>query len=213
MSDPFIDACVKHDKSLRSRVKLLGRLLGDIISTQAGEDVLRTVERLRKGFIQLRDKPDQKRLERLKKMIGTLSPDALRPVIRAFSIYFQLVNTAEESYQHRQRRQVAAKGGVLWKGSFDACLRDLRKRGVSPDELQDLFEDVRYMPVFTAHPTESKRRSIMLQMRRIFETIDALDEPPTAVDYKEAHTRRLRTSIQTLWKTDEVRPSRPDVRH
>lgn len=213
MSDPFIDACVKHDKTLRSRVKLLGRLLGDTISTQAGNDVLRTVERLRKGFIQLRVKPDQERLERLKKKISTLSPDALRPVIRAFSIYFQLVNTAEESFQHRQRRQVAAKGGVLWKGSFDACLRDLRKQGVSPDELQDLFEEVRYMPVFTAHPTESKRRSIMLQMRRIFESIDALDAPPTAIDYKESTIRRLRTSIQTLWKTDEVRPSRPDVRH
>ncbi|MCB1923975.1 MAG: phosphoenolpyruvate carboxylase [Gammaproteobacteria bacterium] len=213
MSDPFIDACVKHDKSLRSRVKLLGHLLGDVISTQAGADVLRTIERLRKGFIQLRDKPDTIRLARLKKLIGTLSPDALRPIIRAFSIYFQLVNTAEESYQHRQRRRVAAKGGVLWKGSFDACLRELRKKGVSPDELQDLFEEVRYMPVFTAHPTESKRRSIMLQMRRIFETIDALDAPPTSIDYKEANIRRLRTNIQTLWKTDEVRPSRPDVRH
>ena len=213
VSDPFIDACVKHDRSLRGRVKLLGRLLGDVISSQAGGDVLRTIERLRKGFLQLRKHPDPERLARLKKFIGTLSPDALRPVIRSFSIYFQLVNAAEESYQHRQRRHVAAKGGVLWKGSFDACLRELRKKGVTPDELQDLFEEVRYMPVFTAHPTESKRRSIMLQMRRIFETIDALDAPPTAIDYREIHTRRLRTNIQTLWKTDEVRPSRPDVRH
>ena len=213
MSDPFIDACVKHDKTLRSRVKLLGQLLGDVISSQSGADVLRTVERLRKGFIQLRDKPDPVRLKRLKKLIGTLSPDALRPIIRAFSIYFQLVNTAEESFQHRQRRRVAAKGGALWKGSFDACLRDLRKMGVDPDELQELFEEVRYMPVFTAHPTESKRRSILLQMRRIFESNEALDAPPSSVDHKQRHTRNLHTHIQTLWKTDEVRPSRPDVRH
>ncbi len=213
MSDLFIDACVKHDKSLRGRVKLLGRLLGDVIASQAGGDVLRSVERLRKGFIQMRDEPDPVRLARLKKFISTLSPDALRPVIRAFSIYFQLANTAEESFQHRQRRRIAAKGGVLWKGSFDACLRDLRNMGVSPDELQDLFEEIRYMPVFTAHPTESKRRSIMLQMRRIFESNEALDAPPTSIDYKEHHTRNLRTHIQTLWKTNEVRPSRPDVRH
>lgn len=213
MTDSFVNACVKHDKALRSQVKLLGRLLGEVINSQAGPDVLRHVERLRKGFIQLRESPDDVRLARLKKLIASLSPDALRPVIRAFSIYFQLVNTAEESFQHRQRRRVAAQGGVLWKGSFDACLRDLRGLGVDPDELQDLFEEVRYMPVFTAHPTESKRRSIMLQMRRIFESIDALDAPPTSVDYREAHTRHLRTHIQTLWKTDEVRPSRPDVRH
>jgi phosphoenolpyruvate carboxylase len=212
-SDPFIDACVKHDKVLRGRVKLLGQLLGDVISSQAGGDVLRTIERLRKGFIQLREQPDAERLARLKKLIGSLSPDALRPIIRAFSVYFQLVNNAEESYQHRQRRRIAAHGGVLWKGSFDACLRDLRGLGVSPDELQDLFEEIRYMPVFTAHPTESKRRSIMLQMRRIFESNEALDAPPTIVEHKETHTRNLRTRIQTLWKTDEVRPSRPDVRH
>ena len=213
MSDPFVDACVKHDKALRGRVKLVGRLLGDVISSQSGGDVLRTVERLRKGFLQLRDDPDPVRLARLKNTISKLSPDALRPVIRAFSIYFQLVNTAEESFQHRQRRRIAAHGGVLWKGSFDACLRDLRRMGVDPDELQDLFEEIRYMPVFTAHPTESKRRSIMLQMRRIFESNEALNAPPTTLEYKETHTRKLRTHIQALWKTDEVRPSRPDVRH
>lgn len=213
MSDPFIDACIKNDKALRSRVKLFGRLLGDVISSQAGGDVLRTVERLRKGFLQLREKPDEARLYRLKSLIRKLSPDALRPVIRAFAIYFQLVNTAEESFQHGQRRRIAAHGGVLWKGSFDACLRDLRKLGVNPDELQDLLEEIRYMPVFTAHPTESKRRSIMLQMRRIFESNEALDARPTLIDHKEIHTRNLRTHIQSLWKTDEVRPSRPDVRH
>ena len=211
MSDPFIDACLKHDKALRGRVKLLGQLLGEVISRQSGGEMLRTVERLRKGFLQLREEWDPDRLQRLKGMISKLSPDALRPVIRAFSVYFQLVNTAEESFQHRQRRRIAAHGGVLWKGSFDACLRDLRKQGVQPDELQDLFDEIRYMPVFTAHPTESKRRSIMLQVRRIFESNDALDAPSTAIDYEEIHTRALRTHIQTLWKTDEVRPSRPDV--
>jgi phosphoenolpyruvate carboxylase len=195
VNDPFVNACVKHDKDLRSRVKLLGSLLGDVISHQAGADILRTIERLRKGFIQLRENPDPVRLARLKKLIASLGPDALRPVIRAFSVYFQLVNTAEESFQHRQRRRVAAKGGTLWKGSFDACLRDLRKMGVSPEELQDLFEEVRYMPVFTAHPTESKRRSIMLQMRRIFESNEALDAQPNAVDHKEIHTRDLHTHI------------------
>ena len=213
MSDPFVDACMKHDKALRGRVKLLGHLLGDVISSQSGGDILRTVERLRKGFLQLRDNPDPVHLTRLKKFIDKLSPDALRPVIRAFSIYFQLVNNAEESFQHRQRRRIAAQGGVLWKGSFDACLRDLRGMGVDPDELQDLFEEIRYMPVFTAHPTESKRRSIMLQMRRIFESNEALDAPSSSIDHQETHTRALRTHIQALWKTDEVRPSRPDVRH
>ncbi|MES9994230.1 MAG: phosphoenolpyruvate carboxylase [Candidatus Thiodiazotropha sp.] len=211
MSDPFVDACVKNDSDLRARVKLLGNLLGDVISTQSGSEVLRTIERLRKGFIKLRRHPDAERHARLNRLISVLSPDALRPVIRAFNIYFQLASTAEESFQHRQRRSVAAQGGVLWKGSFDACIRELREMDVEPEELQDLFEDVRYMPVFTAHPTESKRRAILLQMRRIFESNEALDAPSSTLEHTETHTRKLRTHIQALWKTNDIRPARPEV--
>jgi len=211
MSDSFVDACVRHDKKLRGRVKLLGTLLGEVIRTQSGEEVLRAIERLRKGFIRLRKEPDEHRLKSLKKMIHKLSPDALRPVIRAFSIYFQLVSIAEEQFQHRQRRLLAAKGGVLWKGSFDQCLHDLRAVGITPDELQDLLDEVRYMPVFTAHPTESKRRTILMHLRRIFEDSEALDMPPMAVDHKNKWRRRLKSHIQIMWKTNEVRPSKPDV--
>ena len=212
-NDPFVLACLEHDDALRARVKLLGRLLGEVIRSQAGEDVFRAVELLRTGFLRLGGEPDADQLADLRARISELSADALRPVIRAFSIYFQLVNVAEESFQHRQRRSLAAQGGVLWKGSFDACLRDMRQMGLKPEELWDLLGEVRYVPVFTAHPTESKRRSIMLQIRRIFETTDALDAPPAAVDHEQRQLRRLRAHIQALWKTDEVRPSRPDVRH
>ena len=213
MTDSFVEACIKRDKSLRGRVKLLGRLLGDIIATQSGDDVLHNVERLRKGFIRLRKENDPGRLARLKKMIEKLSPDALRPVIRAFSIYFQLVNVAEESFQHRQRRRIAASGQPLWQGSFDHMLRQLRDEDISPEQLQDLLDEVRYMPVFTAHPTESKRRAILLQLRRIFEANEALDSEAIYIDHKSRYQSQLKTRIQALWKTDEVRPSKPDVRH
>jgi len=213
MSDSFVQACIKRDKALRSRVKLLGRMLGEVIETQSGADVLHTVERLRKGFIRLRKDYDPKRLERLKKMIDKLSPDALRPVIRAFSVYFQLANIAEESFQHRQRRRIAASGQALWEGSFDHCLRTLRNRGIEPEQLQDLLDEVRYMPVFTAHPTESKRRAILLQLRRIFEANEALDSPAITLEHDQHHQQELKTRVQTLWKTEEVRPAKPDVHH
>ncbi len=211
--DPFINACLQHDRELRARVKLLGRLLGEVLQSQAGEDIFRTVERLRKGFLRLRKEPDPQRLARLKNYIAKLNPEGLRPIIRAFQVYFQMVNTVEEGFQHRQRRRIAAKGGELWHGSLDACLRDLRQSGVAPDELQELFDDILYMPVFTAHPTESKRRAIMLQLRRIFRANEGLGERAQTIDHKERMQRALRTSIQTLWKTDEVRPARPEVRN
>jgi len=213
MTDSFVEACIKRDKNLRSRVKLLGSMLGEVIETQSGSDVLHNVERLRKGFIRLRKENDPARLQRLKKMIDKLSPDALRPVIRAFSVYFQLANIAEESFQHRQRRRIAASGKALWEGSFDHCLRTLQARGISPEQLQDLLDEVKYMPVFTAHPTESKRRAILLQLRRIFEANEALDSPALTVEHKQTHQAALKTRIQTLWKTEEVRPAKPDVLH
>jgi len=213
MHDSFVEACIKRDKALRGRVKLFGQMLGEVIETQSGPDVLHNVERLRKGFIRLRKEHDPARLQRLKKMIDKLSPDALRPVIRAFSIYFQLANIAEESFQHRQRRRIAASGQPLWEGSFDHCLRSLRARGIGPDQLQDLLDEVKYMPVFTAHPTESKRRAILLQLRRIFEANEALDSPALTLDHKEHQEAKLKTRIQTLWKTEEVRPAKPEVRH
>ena len=213
MSDSFTEACNKRDKVLRTRVKRLGQMLGEIIASQAGEDVLHNVERLRKGFIQLRGRPDSNKLDRLKKMIDKLSPDALRPIIRAFSTYFQVVNIAEESFQHRQRRQIAASGQPLWQGSFDHCLRELRSSGITPDQLQDLLDDVRYMPVFTAHPTESKRRAILLQLRRIFEANEQLDMPEVLVNHKQRRERELKNRMQALWKTDEMRPAKPDVIH
>ncbi len=213
MSDSFVTECVRRDKELRGRVKRLGALLGRVVREQSGEESYRVLESLRKGFIQLRRQPDEKRLGQLKRKIHRLQPATLRPVIRAFSIYFQLVNLAEEGFQHRQRRRIAAKGGVLWQGSFDACLRDMREAGVSPQQLEDLLSEIRYMPVFTAHPTESKRRSIMGLLRRIFLSAERLEGPVDRIDHKERASHELLTRIQTLWKTDEVRPARPEVRN
>lgn len=213
MSDSFVKACLDSDKELRARVKLLGQMLGEVISAHSGEEVLHNVERLRKGFIQLRDEPDELRLKSLKKMISDLTPDALRPIIRAFSIYFQLVNIAEESFQHRQRRSVAGAGKPMWEGSFDHCIRSLYADGVHPDQLQDLLGEVRYMPVFTAHPTESKRRAILLQLRRIFEANEQLDAPALTLEHQNFHQAQLKARIEALWKTNEVRPAKPDVRH
>ncbi len=213
MPDSFVEACLKRDKTLRSRVRLMGNMLGEVVASQSGDEVLHNIERLRKGFIRLRKDPDPGRLARLKKLIDRLPPHLLRPIIRAFATYFQLVNIAEESFQHRQRRRVASSGKALWEGSFDHCIRDLHQRGVTPDQLQDLLDEVRYMPVFTAHPTESKRRAILVQLRRIFEANEGLDSTALTLDHKDFWQRALRTRIQTLWKTDEVRPAKPDVRH
>ncbi len=206
------------DRRLRSRVKYLGTVLGNVLKKQAGESVFNAVETLRTGFIALRneEESDPKQHTRLMQVIEDLTPEELTHVIRAFNIYFNLVNLAEEVAQHHQRQQQRAAHPVdaeepLWEGSFDETIRDFHKQGVTPAELQKLLNQLAYMPVMTAHPTEARRRTIMGALRRIFVIEDHIDNVrSSAVDKQEAEDN-LEREIEILWKTDEVRTYKPSV--
>jgi phosphoenolpyruvate carboxylase len=203
------------DKALRSRVKLLGTLLGNILHDQEGGEVLAAVESLRKGYISLRKGDNPARRRRLNKLIHDLSPEKLVHVVRAFSIYFSLVNIAEESYQHDQRRKQLrhlSDNAPLWTGSFDTTLRELRDQNVSPEQIQSLLDQLAYIPVITAHPTESKRRTTMNTLRRIFETNEQLNDKSFNKSERRQLIDDLESQIQILWKTDEVRSTRPRVK-
>ncbi|MEJ2592214.1 MAG: phosphoenolpyruvate carboxylase [Candidatus Thiodiazotropha sp.] len=213
INDSFTKACIKHDKELRGRVRLFGTLLGEVLREQVGERTYSIIERLRRGYIRLAERPDAELSARLDRLIASLQPETLADVVRAFSIYFMLVNIAEEAFLHRQRRRIAGKGGELWEGSFDHTLRGFRQRGIEPQQLQDILDDAAYIPVFTAHPTESKRLVIMNLLRRIFVTSETLDAPKRSLNQYENTVRELKTQIQTLWKTEEVRAVRPEVRN
>jgi phosphoenolpyruvate carboxylase len=200
-----------NDAQLRTRVKLLGRLLGNVLVAQAGERVYATVEALRKGYISLRQHEDRARRRRLERLIANLDPGTLTRVIRAFNAYFSLVNIAEEEFQHRQRRRQVGKGGPLWVGSFDHTLRGFRGQGMSAEDLQAMLNRIQYTPVFTAHPTEARRRTVMEGLRRIFLATERLNDR-TLDRYARAELQHhLEAVIQILWKTDEVRARRPDV--
>ncbi|HKJ22224.1 MAG TPA: phosphoenolpyruvate carboxylase, partial [Gammaproteobacteria bacterium] len=199
------------DKVLRARVKLLGNLLGNVLRAQAGGRVFIAVETLRKGYIRLHQEDNPQKRQQLQRLISRLDPPTLTHVVRAFSTYFSLVNSAEEAYQHHQRRRLIRAGKPLWTGSFEATLSEFRQQGVTPKALQVLLDRLAYMPVLTAHPTEAKRRTIMEALRRVFVTSRQLDNTQLGRDEREATIRELETQIQLLWKTDEVRIHRPSV--
>jgi phosphoenolpyruvate carboxylase len=200
-----------RDRELRSRVRLFGDLLGEVLASQAGQDVLETVERLRKGYIRLRTRDDPAMRARLSRKIDSLDPDALTHVVRAFNLYFSLVNIAEEAFHHRERRRQVRQGGPLWRGSFDHTLREFHAEGIDAQQIQALLDASLYMPVFTAHPTESKRRAVMHNLRRVFLTAEQLDDPLLSREQRENIIEDLRSQIQVLWKTDEVRSHKPTV--
>jgi phosphoenolpyruvate carboxylase len=212
VGETFFAMSMQIDKPLRTRVKLFGNLLGNILRQQAGGKVYSAVEALRKGHISLRKKYNPRKRKRLIQIINNLDPDILTNVVRAFSTYFSLANIAEEAYQHRERRRMVRAGGQLWAGSFHSVLRDFADEQITPEQLQSLLNQLQYIPVFTAHPTESKRRTIMEQLRRIFITAEQLDDPRLSKAQREEVTDLLESQIQILWKTDEVRSARPRVK-
>jgi phosphoenolpyruvate carboxylase len=164
------------DKQLRSRVRLFGNLLGNVLLANAGAKVYDAVEKLRVGFIALHKKEDHKKRERLMALISSLDENTLTQVVRAFSTYFSLVNIAEEASQLQLRRRQMRNDGELWVGSFDSALRGFIDLGMSAERLQTLLDRLAYIPVITAHPTEAKRRSVLYALRRIFVTNEKLSD-------------------------------------
>lgn len=195
----------QQDQALRARVRLLGKLLGEVIAQHEGAEILAAVEELRRGFIRLRGADDKKLRDKLRRRIAHMEVAEVTHVIRAFSAYFSLVNLADEAFQHRLRRDRVGAGRALWHGSFDRTVAELRRSGLTLAGLQKLLDGMEFIPVFTAHPTEIKRRTILESLRRIFLTCEELDAAAANPHRRRQTTARLRAQIQVLWKTDEVR--------
>ena len=212
MTIPAISFHAKSDKQLRSRVKLLGKLIGNVLLKHERPEIFHAVELLRTGFIQLRKRDSEPKRRELMKLIAGLDPQDMNQVIRAFALYFNLVNIAEEDFLHRLRRvSVRQHGHATWVGSFMHTIGEFNNQGVSEAELQELFASLLYKPVFTAHPTESKRRTIMFHQREVFKLIDQLTDPRLSRLERDDLDDALQLQIEILWLTDEVRGSKPTV--
>ncbi len=201
----------RDDAPLRALVRLYGDLLGEVLREAAGESVYDAVETLRRGYIALRKRDDAARRERLRAFIAGLDAGTLEQCIRAFSLYFSLVNIAEEAWQHRERRRRAGSGAPLWPGSFDRCVRELAGHGLDAEAVRHLLGRLSYMPVFTAHPTEARRRTITEALRRIFIDGDRLHRQRLRAEERDEVIAELKAHIHVLWRTDEVRPHKPNV--
>ncbi|WMP18559.1 phosphoenolpyruvate carboxylase [Thiothrix lacustris] len=196
---------------LQENSRQFGELLGEIIREQEGEAVYAAVEKLRRGYISLRKSNDDAIRTDMMNFIDGLDVDMLEQVIRAFNTFYILTNIVEEDFQHRERRREIQKAdSALWKGSVRRTVLELQQNGMTAEELQFLFNQMRYTPVFTAHPTEARRRSMMEIQRRIFLVIDQLSNNPEASE-RESLIRHLKAQIQLMWRTNEVRTRKPTV--
>ncbi len=197
---------------LATEVRLLGALLGQVVAEQVGPDLFDLVERIRKRTIRLRADGDPAERRRLDDDLAGLDAGAIEAVISAFALYFQLVNLAEARGRVRalRRRERAARDGVLDDSVAEAIGR-LRALGRTDAALDAQLAGLSVTPVLTAHPTEARRRTILVALRRCGDLLARLDDPRLTPTEDAEVRRRLREEITLLWRTSDLRPIAPAV--
>jgi phosphoenolpyruvate carboxylase len=196
---------------LAMEVRLLGALLGQVIAEQAGDATLELVERIRRSAIALRRGDDPAIRERLEAELDGLGLGATESVVTAFSLYFQLVNLAEARGRVRtlRRRERAARDGLLDDSVGEAIAR-MRRVGRSEADLDTLLARLRITLVLTAHPTEARRRTALIALRRCAVLLERLDDPRLTPSEDREIRRRLREEITLLWRTSDLRSVAPE---
>ena len=154
------------DQPLRDDVRILGTLVGDLLRDQGGDELFDLVENARLRSIRRRE-GNEKPGEQLADLVRNLDLDLAMEVIRAFSTYFQMVNTAEKVHRIRRRREYLQEYGQYQPGGLEETLVKLKAAGLDVDKLKSLLGSLRIEPVFTAHPTEPTRRTILRKEQNI----------------------------------------------
>ena len=200
---------------LAREVRLLGALLGQVIAEQGGPELFALVERVRHRTIALRRgdaeallEPDLER-ERLTSEIAALDLTRAAAVAKAFTLYFQLVNLAEERQRIRvlRTRSRRARGGAIDDSIAEAIGILATTRDAA--DVEAILGRIVVHPVLTAHPTEARRRTLLVALRRIRRLLDGLDAPLTTPDEDADLRRRIREEISLLWHTGDLRAVAP----
>ena len=191
----YDEAAATHDETaaLRADIRRLGNLLGESLVRQEGDELLALVEQVR-GL-------SRSDTAALAELLESVDLETAARLVRAFGTYFHLANVTEQVHRARaMRRERAAKGGWLAR-----AVERIRLAELPHDELTALVDRIAVRPVFTAHPTEAARRSILSKRRRVAELLEA---DPGGEDRRTA--ARIAEIIDLLWQTDELRQDRPE---
>ena len=197
-----------QDGPLRQDVRWLAATLGRVVGRLAGEETFRAVEELRRACrarrLGVAGAPD---LDALLARTRSLDPETARLTARAFTVFFILINAAEQAHRVRRSRQddlaAAQRGSVRWS------LRRLREAGRGAEEVARALASLDVRPVLTAHPTESARRTILDLQARLAEGLLTRDGAPEP--QRRAIERHLEGEVELLWLTEEIRRDRPSV--
>ena len=207
---------------MRRDVRSLGRLLGEVLKEQVGDKLFSAVEELRLLLIEHRelhaqpghDVENERRLiERAETIVSRLDVAEAHQMAKAFAIYFELTNLAETNHRKRRRRAAQTSPELLAQpGSFLGTLRRMRDAGINQQQALEWLAKIEVILVFTAHPTEVARRTVLFKRQRIAAELEQLDRLPLTERESEKHEQAIIAEITALWQTDEVRRRQPRVR-
>jgi phosphoenolpyruvate carboxylase len=242
LAEMMSDEARLKEAPLRRDVRSLGRLLGDVLKEQAGQALYDRVEHLRALAIEHREVEAESKarsvnvsatenaaaaesqpsaqaaasyqvMTEARQFVAAMSVEQAHQLTKAFATYFELTNLAETN--HRKRRRRAAE--ILidrppQPGSLRGTFARMRDHGLTAEAALDLLGRIRVTPVFTAHPTEVARRTVLFKRQRIAAELERLDQLP--LGYAEALRAQasIAADITAMWESDEVRRRKPTVR-
>ena len=196
----------------------LGRLLGRVIEEQEGASGLQLIEEIRALAKKMRAEAPASALafgpaaRALGSRLESLDRDGANLVARAFTAYFHLVNIAEENHRLRTLRSREQKAGDGHRrGSVAEALAQAAAAGVSAEHVRDVVGRLAIEPVFTAHPTEARRRTVLERLRRLRERVERFGEDGASAADRETLREGLLEEITALWRTDELQRRAPTV--
>ncbi|MGB4582684.1 MAG: phosphoenolpyruvate carboxylase [Rhodoferax sp.] len=213
---PKNKAIPNSERPLVEDIRLLGRMLGDVIREQEGDAAYALIEQIRQLSVSFRRHADPVADKTLNKLLKSLSGDQTVSVVRAFTYFSHLANLAEDRH-HIRRRAVHERAGSIRPGSIDMTLKRLSSGGITPQAISDMLAHSFVSPVLTAHPTEVQRKSILDAERAIAQLLTARDDilaqaaasqvahdalTPRELSQNEA---QLRARVLQLWHTRLLR--------
>jgi phosphoenolpyruvate carboxylase len=192
-------------RALREEIRLAGDALGHVVAEHGGAALLDDVETLRRTVIRARAEGDLRGgyAQAADELVASWSLDRAEQVARAFTCYFHLVNLAEERYRARTLRE-ADPGAAGPAEALTAALGAVRSE-LGDAGLDELLPALRVHPVFTAHPTEARRRAVTSALRRVGDQLDRIADPRTSATAQPEIQRRLLEEVDGLWRTAQLR--------
>ncbi|MFG1462715.1 phosphoenolpyruvate carboxylase [Xanthobacter sp. DSM 24535] len=199
------DETSEKDRPLREDIRLLGRILGDTVREQEGEDIFALVERIRQTSLRFHRDAEEGARQELETILQSLDPDTAVRIIRAFSYFSHLANIAEDAHHIRRNRAHAIAGSAPRVGTLANAFARAEDGGKTPSELKAFFDTALVSPVLTAHPTEVRRKSTLNREMEIAALLDRRQRIEATPEEAAQDLDTLRRAILTLWQTAILR--------